>query len=307
MELAVIIPTWKARPWLTRQFDALATQTLQPARIIVIDSGSADGSAELARGRGAQVELIAQRDFDHGGTRNRGAILAGSAELLCFLTQDALPADRDFLARLAAPVLAGRVAATYARQLPYPDASPIERFIRGWNYPATSEERGREALAERGVRACFFSNVASLVRAEDFRAVGGFPERTVMNEDMVLCARLLRSGRRVAYAADAQVFHSHDYSLRQHLARYVDIGAFFARFGDLVPSGGATGEGLRLVRALVAHLRATGHSDLVPQALAETAAKFLGWQLGRHERWVSPAIKGRLGMHRQFWVREDAS
>ena len=69
--VTVIIPTWKAIPWLDRQLTALAMQSLQATHVIVIDSGSADGTAELARQRGCTVEIIAQKDFDHGGTRNR--------------------------------------------------------------------------------------------------------------------------------------------------------------------------------------------------------------------------------------------
>jgi rhamnosyltransferase len=304
MRVAVIIPTWKARPWLARQLAALASQELRPATVVVVDSSSPDGSAELARRHGCRVEVIPQAEFDHGGTRNRGAALAGEAEVLCFLTQDALPVSPRFLAALVAPIAAGHAAAAYARQLPYPSASPIEAFVRGWNYPAEPELRDAGALERRGVRACFFSNVASAVARADFQAVGGFPERTVMNEDMVLCARLLRSGRRVAYAAAAEVRHSHDYTLRQHFARYLDIGAFFARFGDLVPSGGAGGEGQRLVRALVLHLQRSGHAGLVPRALAESAAKLLGWQAGRRERWLPNWFKRRMGMHGAFWARE---
>lgn len=308
MRVAVIIPTWKARPWLARQLAALATQQLRPAAVVVIDSSSPDGSAELARRLGCWVEVIPQSEFDHGGSRNRGAALACAAvadvEVLCFLTQDALPESPRFLAELVAPIADGRAAAAYARQLPYPGASPIEAFVRGWNYPAEPELRDAAALATRGVRACFFSNVASAVARADFQAVGGFPERTVMNEDMVLCARLLRAGRRVAYAAAAEVRHSHDYALRQHLARYLDIGAFFSRFGDLVPAGGAGGEGQRLVRALVLHLQRSGHAELVPRALAESAAKLLGWQLGRRERWLPGWFKRRVGMHGAFWARD---
>lgn len=299
MKVTVVIPTLNAARLLPRLLAALALQAPRPDEILVIDSASEDATCAIAEAAGCRVERIPRADFDHGGTRNRAASLA-TGDLLVFLTQDAVPEGPGCLASLLAPLRSGAASAAYARQVAHAGAGAIEAFSRTWNYPATGHLRGAEAL-ERGVRGCFFSNVASAVKAEDLRAVGGFPERTIMNEDMVLCARLLRTGRAVAYAASAVVRHSHDYTLLQMFRRYFDIGVFFARFASLVPSGGATGEGLHWLRDASRHLRSVGQTQLLPRLCLEAAAKFLAYRIGRAERLLPLALKRRCSMHRGHW------
>ena len=97
-DVSVIIPTYRAGAALGELLERLWSQTLRPREIIVIDSDSRDGTAELARSLGAIVYEIDQRDFDHGGTRNEAASRAGG-EVLVFMTQDAMPASGDLLER----------------------------------------------------------------------------------------------------------------------------------------------------------------------------------------------------------------
>ena len=162
----------------------------------------------------------------------------------------------------------------------------------------------RDTRLDRGqVRAVFFSNVASAVRRDDYLDVGGFPARTIMNEDMILCARLLRADRRVAYVSAARVRHSHNYTPAQQFHRYFDIGVFFSRHADLMPTTSPTGEGRRLVLGLLAWLLVHGYWDWIPRAVADTACKYLGFKLGKMERRLSPSLKRRLALHAGFFRR----
>ncbi|MGH9525741.1 MAG: glycosyltransferase family 2 protein, partial [Terriglobales bacterium] len=275
---SVIIPTLRPGAALTRLIAALRGQTPPPAEILVIDSSSADGSAEQARSLGCHVEVIPRSAFDHGGTRNRAAALARH-RYLAFMTQDALPADPDFLAHLLRPLHAGGAAA-FARQVPYPAATPIEAFHRSFNYPPTGHIHQAADLARLGIRAAFFSNVASAFDRLPFQAAHGFPEGVILNEDMMLAYRLLRTGHRVAYAADARVYHSHDYHLRQQFCRYFDIGASLTQAGGLLqqlPSGREGGRYARRQLGTLVRQRAWGW--LAP-ALMELAVKWLAFQLG---------------------------
>lgn len=298
---AVVIPVLDGATYLRRQLPALRRQTLAPAEILVIDSSSADDGVAVAREHGARVEVIERRDFNHGGTRNLGVALT-RADPVVFLTQDALPADERFLAELARPLREGEADAAFARQIPYPGARPLEVFARLHNYPGRDELRDRTDLEGGNVRAVFFSNVASAVDRAAFAAVGGFPGRVIMNEDMVLCAKLLRDGRRVAYRAEARVFHSHDYTLAEQFRRYFDIGVFFSRHRDLLPTAEPGGEGLRYLRRACRWLLARGAWDQLPWLAMETAAKYLGFRLGRAEAHLASATKRRLAMHRGFFA-----
>ena len=86
---SVVIPARNAERTLARVLDALAAQDPAPVEVIVVDDGSADGTAAAARGRGARVVELAERRFA-GGARNAGWDEAGG-DLVVFLDADAVP------------------------------------------------------------------------------------------------------------------------------------------------------------------------------------------------------------------------
>lgn len=292
----VVIPTWKGERYLTSLVEALRRQTHQPQRIIVIDSSSPDGTVALAGQLGCQTEVIPQAEFNHGGTRNRAAWL-GSADIIVFMTQDALPDNENFLANLCSVFAESQVDAAFARQVPYPDADPPEVFARSFNYSQVPERRTVAAIANRGVRAYFFSNVASAVRRSAFVELGGFPDQLPMNEDMVLCARLLARGSVVAYEPTAIVRHSHNYSLRQQASRYFDIGAFFADQGHLLPGGRTGGEGFRFAWGQWLWLICHGHLGWALRTPVELTCKWWSFQAGNRYHRLPFWLVERWAMH----------
>lgn len=252
---------------------------------------------ERARGLGCRVEVIPRASFDHGGTRNLGAARVRS-QFLVFMTQDALPADAEYLARLLAPLRNG-CAAAYARQIPYPSASPLERYHREFGYPPESHVRGASDLPRLGVGAARFSNVASAVDRVPFTAVGGFPDGTILNEDVMLAFRLMRAGYRVAYAADARVYHSHNYHLGQQFRRYFDIGASQAQAGALPTARHGSRFAYGQIRALLRQ-----HAWVwLPRAAVELVAKWVAFQLGRRHRRLPLAVVRRCSLQPAFWAR----
>jgi rhamnosyltransferase len=299
--IGVVIPTLQAARYFPALLPALRAQTLPPSAIVVMDSSSTDDTVALARAAGAMVEVIPRAAFDHGGTRNRGAELAGDVDILVFMTQDALPVDNDFLGRLVQPLMDGSAAAAFARQVPYAQASPAEKFARACNYPDFSQLRTANDIPRLGVRAFFFSDVASAVKRSAFAQVGRFPERTITNEDMILCSRLLAAGETVAYQAQAQVFHSHDYSIVQQFRRAFDTGVFFRDQATELAGARTGGEGLRFTVRQLGWLLRQGHPFWALRSVIENGARFLAFQCGRHHQWLPLAVKRRLGMQRRHW------
>ena len=86
--VSVVIPVKDGRRYLEELLGALEREA--PDEVLVIDSGSSDGSVEIARAPGVEVLEIAPGEFCHGRTRNLGAERT-TGELICFLTQDATP------------------------------------------------------------------------------------------------------------------------------------------------------------------------------------------------------------------------
>lgn len=292
-------------PTLNPKISDLVLLKESSKNILIIDSQSKN--AEEILKSGFKVKPISRHDFNHGGTRNLGARLAteDGADILVFMTQDAIPADEAWLENLVAPIRSGEAAATFARQLPRPEASLLEQFSRHFNYPGVSRVRSEADISQLGVKAFFFSNVCSAVRADVFWELGGFPEDVIMNEDMTLAAKLLRAGYKVKYVAEAEVVHSHDYTLKQQFRRNFDVGAFFAEAGPELSGASVTGEGVRFVREQIAYVRRHGRADLIPLVIAEAAAKFSAFQLGKRHRLLPLALKKKFSMHSYHWDQKE--
>ncbi len=304
-EVSLIIPTLDAEPHLPALRQALDAQRRPPDEVVVIDSSSADGTADLCRRYDWRVHVIDRRDFDHGGTRNLGASLARGS-VLAFMTQDALPADEEWLEALVAPVASGEAAAAFSRQLPRPDATVLERYARLHNYPDVSHVRTLEDAGRLGVRATFFSNVSSATDRAAFESVGGFPARTIINEDGQYAARLLAAGHRVAYVAGSRVVHSHDYPLSLQFRRNFDIGVSHAQADGLLRGVSTTSAGLSFVRGQLAYALAEGSPADALRVLLEAATKFTAFHLGRRYELLPLPLRRRMSWHRGFWSSPEA-
>jgi rhamnosyltransferase len=297
---AVIIPVLNAADDLSHSAAPLLA-SIPADQVLIIDSSSVDGTADLARAAGFRLHTISRAAFNHGSTRQLATELLAEAEVLIFLTQDAVLADPNALEALLEPFADPQVAAAFGRQLPRPGACPIEAHARLFNYPSKSSIRTLESRKDLGLRAIFISNSFAAYRRDALMAVGGFPTDVILGEDTVTAAKVLLAGWKVAYVAEAQVFHSHSYSWRQDFRRYFDIGVLHARENWLLKKfGEASGEGRRFVSSELAYLWPR-YLWLIPSVLIRTALKLAGYRLGRVEDKLSVEWKRNLSMHSGFW------
>jgi rhamnosyltransferase len=297
---AVVIPTLNAADDWPR-FVSHLLSSIPADRVLVLDSSSTDGTADLARTAKFRVHTIARAEFNHGGTRQLAADLLPEADVLVFLTQDAVLAGPDAIDKLLEPFADPNVAATFGRQLPRVGATPIETHARTFNYSKQSDIRILRSREQLGFKAIFISNSFAAYRRKALMVVGGFPRKVIFGEDTITAARLLLAGWKIAYVAEAQVYHSHSYSWVQDFKRYFDIGVLHARESWLLQEFGSTGgEGSRFVQSELNFLWPR-HWRFIPSALIRTALKLVGYRLGRLENKLSVKWKRRLSMHHRFW------
>jgi rhamnosyltransferase len=304
-QVAVIIPTCNAAAGWPALVNGLRQQDLQPNQVLIVDSSSTDDTRELASAEGYEVVRIERRDFSHGGTRQMALQYVPSAEIVLYLTQDAIPADatafRNLLRVFDDPASGNCIGAAFGRQLPRPEAGPIEAHARLFNYPTESSVRDLASRETLGIKATFLSNSFSAYRRAALVAVGGFPADVIMAEDALVAARMLMAGWKTAYCADARVFHSHPYTLRQEFSRYFDTGVYHARESWLIENfGAAGGEGMRFLRSEFAYLFPR-HLALLPLAAMRTLAKAAGYHLGRREAHFTNSLKRSISFHPSFW------
>jgi rhamnosyltransferase len=302
----IIVPTLNAAPEWKSLSDGLL-DCASPEEVTIIDSASTDETVDLARAAGFHIVSINAGEFNHGGTRQIGADLFPDAELIVYLTQDAILAGPESIEALLRAFEDPLVGAAYGRQLPRKGAAPIESHARIFNYPSVSHTRDIESRHTLGVKAAFLSNSFAAYRRSALLSVGGFPSDVIFGEDMVTAARLLMADWKVAYIAEACVYHSHAYTWRQEFRRYFDIGALHRHQSWLQQTfGRASDEGLRYFKSEIAYL-SRHRASLIPVAILRTALKYTGYKLGRMERLIAPVIKRKLSLHHRYWISTGES
>lgn len=302
MNFAVIVPTLNPGPAWQAWLEAFAEQSVQPVQAVVIDSGSSGPEIEQSQKYGFEIIRIAKSEFNHGGTRQLAVQhLRSDCDVVVFLTQDAILASPMALKNLLAAFDDASVAAAYGRQLPHKGAGPLGAHARHFNYGSVSSMRSISVVPDLGFKTCFISNSFAAYRVADLMAVGGFPSDVILGEDTCVAAKLILDGKKVAYVADACVYHSHDYTILEEFRRYFDTGVLHAQQPWLIESfGGASGEGKRFV---VSELRYLGKNALylIPSALIRTFMKLLGYRLGRAYKQLPESVLPKLSMHKGFW------
>lgn len=214
--VSVFIPVKDGARYLERLLAAVREQGPE-IELLVIDSGSRDGSVELARTGGATVHEIPPEEFGHGRTRNLAMELT-SGDIVCFLTQDAVPAPGWLDAHIAAFELDPRVGAVYGPHLPWPDTSPaIARELEG--FFAEMAPDGEPALQRAGDLA-FLSNVNAAYSRACWEQVRF--EDIAYAEDQAFGRAMLAADWTKVFHPGAAVYHAHDYGPVEFTRRYFD-------------------------------------------------------------------------------------
>lgn len=219
--VSIVIPVLNAEPYIPKLMDAFLSQTkIDLLEVILVDSGSTDRTKEIATNYSI-VRVVSIENFTHGYSRNVGA-RAAQGDLVVFLSQDAVPANNDWLFNLVNVFVDKKIVAAYSRQIPWDSASPMEKFFLHKRFPDLSAIRFKEHPNDLlTLEKVFFSNVSSGVRRSMLLEYP-FDEELIMSEDQQLSRDLINAGYHVCYVAESVVIHSHCYSLRAAFKRYFD-------------------------------------------------------------------------------------
>jgi glycosyltransferase involved in cell wall biosynthesis len=308
--VTVAIPVLDGGQLLERVLAAVQEQQVdRPVELLVADSGSTDGSPEVARRRGAQVIEVPPGEFSHGGTRN--LLMERSAgSHVAFLTQDSVPADRHWLARLLEGFgLAEDVALAFGPYRPRPGASPMVRrelaeFFASFS-PDGSPRLDRSDSASQGMglgRRAFFTDANGCVSRAAWERV---PFREVAYaEDQLLARDMLAAGYSKAYHPGAAVVHSHEYRPAELLRRSFDEWRALADVQGLKAPASPFRTGLTLQRevrsdvALVKREGAPLRSRLrtAMASIRHHGLRLVGAALGSRSDRLPAGLRGRLSL-----------
>jgi rhamnosyltransferase len=296
-KVSILIPTKNGEQYLAEVLAGVQRQqgdfTLD--EILAVDSGSRDRTLEILRHSGVTVMQIPPSEFGHGKTRN---LLAAQArgEFLVFLTQDATPADEQWLKNLLAPLRADPlVAGAYSRHRPRPNCHPMEwRRIVEYDCPLVSFVAyavGNPDYARNPDRYRNFANTSSVIRRSIWERIP-FPE-VDFAEDKAWAVRVLEAGYKTVYVADSVVLHSHSYG------PWVNFRRHFEHFWAM--------------RTLFAQPRYFTLRDCFRVALRTARADLAFWRRERQQsklevigQWAVPAVCWHIAANFGIWLGERA-
>jgi rhamnosyltransferase len=287
--ISILIPVRNGGSELARCLEAIASQRIdEDFEVVVVDSGSTDGSPDLARRHGARVHEIPASEFHHGTTRNVAAGLA-RGEILVWTTHDAYPEDDRWLERLTAPLRAPEpgVGGVYGRQIAHHDATPPERYFLDFLYGPVGRTQRAASAAELTMETTLFSNANSAMPRHLFDRFP-FAEDVLIAEDQDWSRRVLLDGHALVYEPRAVVRHSHAYTLFTGFRRFFESGVAGDRTflaGGRQAHGALRRRAIAYARGEIGWLVRNGDARWIPYACAYELAKFAGLHLGvRHER-----------------------
>ena len=286
MKTTVIMRSKNADWVIGQALAALFAQRHRPAEVIVVDSGSTDATLAIVRQFPVTLVEIPASAYVPGRVLNDAAARA-TGDVLVFQNSDVVPLRTETFDRLLAPLADPAVQATFARQLPRPEAHTWVRRDYAAAFPA---EGAAPAWMPYSLPLAAMRRTAWQRRP--------FSDDAWASEDTTWGVATRRAGERIAYAADALVMHSHNYALREiYGRRFVEGEAdAFLHDGGWGVRATVTAWAASMRHDLAAHVAARDLGGLIA-APVRRAMFHLGYLRGR-----APGARRRAGGDRDVTV-----
>jgi rhamnosyltransferase len=199
LRVSIVIRCLNEERHLPRLLDGIASQTLKPFEVIVVDSGSTDRTVDIATSRGARVVHIQPGDFSFGRSLNLGARIA-SGDFLVMASAHTYPVSKDWLELLVRPFADPNVALVYGGQRGDERTKFSERQLFKQWFPDESCGDQRHPFSNNANAAIRRSVWLTLPYDEDIPAL----------EDIHWTKRAIERGLKVVYVAGAAIVHVHE-------------------------------------------------------------------------------------------------
>jgi len=289
--ITIIFLTYNGMPLVEVVLKAIRQQTYAGKyEILNIDSTSTDETFRVCKEYCDRQTQISPKEFHHARTRNFGVSMSTS-DICVFLSQDALPADNNWLTRLIDPFLDFQVGAVYGRQEAPASFGPQRQYSMSEVYPTTRQIRKFNPGEKRSLHDIRFSNANGAVRRE-LLVKFPFPEFVLLSEDVAACHQVLKDGHTVVYEPASRVIHGHERSIKEEFGWAFDAGVSLKRLGILgnPEFSSETSYGIRKMAGEMAYFAKRGALGTTMLSAGVYIARWLGVQLGKRERLLPTTV-----------------
>lgn len=306
MKVSIVCPLYNASKYIEDLNLNLLKQEkkeIDELEVVYVLTRSKDNTKELLEKNNLKYIEIEANDFSHSLTRESvGKKL--SCDILVFISQDVIMKDNKWLINLVRPIINGEAQASFSRQICKFDN--IEKYTRENNYPEQSRIVGKDDIEKYGLLTFFYSDASSAVKKSVYDELKAYDNKDlIINEDMYFAHKLILAGYKIKYCADSQIYHSHDFTLKQLYQRYFDTGVFFTQNPKLKEYG-SNESGLGLAKYVFKRASSEKNIKVLLNILPNFGARFIGKMLGEHYKKLPKKFIINSSSARYYWNRYES-
>lgn len=211
MLISIIIRTLNEATYIAELLEVIDMQVRKDfeVEVVIIDSGSTDATLKIAQDFDCKITFITKDKFTFGCALNMGSDFA-NGDILVYVSGHCVPTDSKWLMHLTKPIVDNIAGYTYGRQIGRDTTKYAERKIFEKYFPPKSKIPQND----------FFCNNANSAIARKVWLEFKFDEQLPGLEDMELAKRFAEKEGKIAYVADACVYHIHNEAWNQTRRRY---------------------------------------------------------------------------------------
>ena len=279
MKVDIICPLYLGEKYIRDLNKSLLKQkNVNINEIKYILTKGTDNSEQILKDMKLNYEVIDKKNFSHSLVREKAAFKS-KAEIICFISQDIIIENDDWLEKLIYPIVNNEADASYSRQLT--KFNNIEKYTREGNYSDKSFIKGKKDIERLGLKTFFFSDASSAIRRSTFVELKGYDKKDLpINEDMYFAYKLIMNNKKIAYQADSIVYHSHNFSLKELYNRYKLTGKFMKE-NDYLDKFGTTSSGGSLAKYILKRAIQDKNIKVLIRYPFDMAARLIGMKVGK--------------------------
>lgn len=250
-------------------------------RKLIIDSESTDNTIQLAQQAGFEYKTIPRITFTHGKVRRIAVNLLSDCDYIVFLSQDVY-LQENALKNILEFICSNRnMALAYGKQRSDPQVVGwLNALDRQFNYSDTSLIKNWQNRKLYGLKTVFSSDAFAIYDKNILLKLGNFPEKVNFSEDMLMASLAIKAQYSIGYCAQATCIHNQGLNYYQLYKRYRKISNFNKQYPWIRKQfGGATSEGIKLVKYELDFLISQKLFYLIPSLIIRSAIKYVAFRI----------------------------
>lgn len=282
LKIVLFIPTYNAGSDFETVLKLIKEQSKFIDSVYIIDSNSSDDTQKIAKEFVSKVDTISPKDFGHGKVRTIAAKKFLDYDYMIVMTQDVYLQKNAIENIINFMTINTSCGVVYGKQeVDLKKGNIFEAFSRTFNYPENSAIKSLKDKKKLGIKTIFSSNAFAIYDLKKLADVNFFDENLSFSEDMHVAYKMINNEYSVGYCAEAKVYHTHNYGVKDEYSRYKSIGEFHNQNKYIQDEFGSNNnEGIKLVKNELKFLLKKNKAHLIPESIIRTIFKFLGYKKG---------------------------